>query len=166
MAVESADISNKEQLVFCIGSVDDDLVVHEDFIGMHPLQGTGADQIMFIIKDILLRMNLRLGDTRGQCYDGAEAIAGAKTGVATQIKAINVKCLYTHCYRHALNLAVGDSVKSVECLKGVFEVIRKICRLIKKSPKRNTMLDDMRKQSKNDSKGIHALCPTRWTVCC
>ena len=40
----------------------------------------------------------------------------------------------------------------------------KICKLIKKSPKRNTKLDDMRRQSKNDSKGIHALCPTRWTV--
>ena len=164
MADESADVSNKEQLVFCIRWVDDELVVHEDFIGMHPMQGTSADQIAFIIKDVLLRMNLRLEDARGQCYDGAAAMAGAKTGVATQIKSINGKCLYTHCYGHALNLAVGDSIKSVECLKGVFEVVHEICKLIKKSPKRNTKLDDMRKQSRNDSKGIHALCPTRWTV--
>ena len=119
MVDESADVSNKEQLVFCIRWVDDELVVHEDFIGMHPMQGTGADQIVFIIKDILLRMNLRLEDARGQCYDGAAAMAGAKTGVAAQIKAINGKCLYTHCYGHALNLAVGDSIKSVECLKSL-----------------------------------------------
>eukprot|EP00112_Aurelia_sp_Birch-Aquarium-sp1_P015994 Seg3588.3 transcript_id=Seg3588.3/GoldUCD/mRNA.D3Y31 product="Zinc finger MYM-type protein 1" protein_id=Seg3588.3/GoldUCD/D3Y31 len=164
MTDESADVSNKEQLVFCIRWVDDELIVHEDFIGMHPMEGTSADQIVFIIKDILLRMNLRLEDARGQCYDGAAAMAGAKTGVATQIKAINGKCLYTHCYGHALNLAVGDSIKSVECLKGVFEVVREICKLIKKSPKRNTKLDDMRKKSKNDSKGIHAICPIRWTV--
>ncbi len=134
MADESADVSNKEQLVFCIRWVDDELIVHKDFIGMHPMQGTSADQIVFIIKDVLLRMNLRLEDARGQCYDGAAAMAGAKTGVATQIKAINGKCLYTHCYGHALNLAVGDSIKSVECLKGVFEVVREICKLIKKSP--------------------------------
>ena len=164
MVDESTDVWNKEQLAFCIRWVDDELVVHEAFIGMHPMQGTGADQIVFIIKDILLRMNLRLEDARGQCYDGAAAMAGAKIGVAAQIKAINGKCLYTHCYGHALNLAVGDSIKSVECLKRVFEIVREICKLIKKSPKRNTKLDDMRRQSKNDSKGIHALCPTRWTV--
>ena len=133
MVDESADVSNKEQLVFCIRWVDDELVVHEAFIGMHPMQGTGADQIVFIIKDILLRMNLRLEDARGQCYDGAAAMAGAKTGVAAQIKAINGKCLYTHRYGHALNLAVGDSIKSVECLKRIFEIVHEICKLIKKS---------------------------------
>ena len=154
MADESADVSNKEQLVFCIRWVHDDLIDHEDFIGMHPLQGTGADQSVFTIKDILQRLNLRLEDARGQCYDGAAAMAGAKTGVATQIKAINGKCIYTHCYGHALNFAVGDSIKSVECLKGVFEVVHEICKLVKKSPKRNTKLDEMKKQSKNDSKGI------------
>ena len=95
------------------------LIVHEDFIGMYPMKGTGADQIVFLIKDILFRMNLRLQDARGQCCDGAAAMAGAKTGVATQIKAINGKCLYTHCDGHALNLAVGDSVKSVACLKSL-----------------------------------------------
>ena len=82
---------------------------------------------MFLIKDILLRMNLRLQDAHGQCYDGAAEIAGAKTGVEIQIKAINRKCLYTHCYGHALNLAVCDSIKAVACLKGVFEVVHEIC---------------------------------------
>ena len=129
-----------------------------------PKKGTVADQIVFLINYILLRMNLRLQDARGQCYDGAAAMTGAKSGVATQIKAINGKCLYTHCYGHALNLAVNDSIKSVACLKGVFEVVHEICKLIKKSPKRNTKLDEIRKQSNNDSKGIYALCPTGWTV--
>ena len=164
MADETADMSNKEQLVFCLRWVDDDHIVHEDFIAIHPMKGTGADQIVFLIKDILLRMNLRLKDARGQCYDGAAAMAGAKTGVATHIKAINGKCLCTHCYGYALTYAVGDSTKSAACFKGVFEVVHEICKLIKKPPKRNTKLDEMRQQSKNDSKGIHALCPTRWTV--
>ena len=72
--------------------------------------------------------------------------------------------VYIHCYGHTLDLAIADSIKSVDCLKHVFEVIHKICKLIKKSPKRNMKLDDMRKETKNESKGIHALCPTRWTV--
>ena len=100
---------------------------------------------MFLIKDILLRMNLRLQDARGQYYDGAAAMAGAKTGVATQIKAINGKCLYTRCYGPGtcFKYAVGDAIKSVACLKGVFEVVHEIFKLIKKSPKRNTKLDEM-----------------------
>ena len=121
-------ILTQEQLVFCLRWVDDNLIVHEDFVDMHPMKGT--DQIVSLIKDILLRMNLRLQDAHGQCYDGAAAMAGAKTHVATQIKAINGKCFYTHFYGHALNLAVGDSIKSVVCLKGIFEVMHEICKLI------------------------------------
>ena len=104
--------------------------------------------------DVLLRMNLKIENARGQCHDGAAAMAGTKTGVATQIKAINGKCLYTHCYGHALNLAVADSIKSIDCLKSTFEIRHEICKLIKKSPKRSTKLDDIRKEMKNDSKGV------------
>ena len=42
---------------------------------------------MVDLKDVLLRMNLRLQDAREQCYDGAATMAGHNTGVATQIKA-------------------------------------------------------------------------------
>ena len=108
--------------------------------------------------------SIPLSNIYGQCYDGAAAMAGTKTGVATQIKAINSKCLYTHCYGHALNLAFADSIKSIDCLKSTFEIGHEICKLVKKSPKRSTKLDDIRKEMKNDSKGVQALCSTRWTV--
>ena len=94
MADETADISNTEQMVFCIRWVDEFLVPHEEFIGMHPIPNTTANQIVAVIKDILLRMNLKMNNARGQCYDGASAMAGKKTGVATQIKSLNRKCLY------------------------------------------------------------------------
>ena len=86
MADETADVSNKEQLVICIRWVDKSFVVHEDFIGMYPLPRTTADQVVALLKDTLLRMNLTLQHARGQCYDGAATMAGAKTGVVTQIK--------------------------------------------------------------------------------
>ena len=38
----------KEQLVLCIRCVDDDLVVQEDFIGLHPMKDTTADHIVFM----------------------------------------------------------------------------------------------------------------------
>ena len=164
MADETADISNKEQLVTCIHWVDENFVVHEDFFGIHPLERTTADDIVFIIKDVLLRMNPKIQNARGQCYDGAATMAGKKKGVATQIKAINRKCLYTHCYGHALNLAVADAVKSVKCIGDALEVVREIGKLVKKSPQLDTKLEKIRSETKNNSCGVHDLCPTRWTV--
>ena len=79
---ETADVSNKEQLVFCIRWVDNDLCVNEDMIGMYPIKGTDANQFVFVIKDILMRLDLNIADARGQRYDGTSAMAGAKTGVA------------------------------------------------------------------------------------
>ena len=91
-------------------------------------------------------------------------MAGAKSGVATRFKEMNKKCLYTHCYGHALNLAVGDAVKKVSCLSDAFCAASEICKLVKKSPQRNTKLDELRERRKNSAKSVHAFCPTRWTV--
>ena len=56
MGDEAADISNKEQLVLCIRQVDDDLQVHEDFIGIHKIPNTTADEIVKVIKVINLKL--------------------------------------------------------------------------------------------------------------
>ena len=81
IADETADVSNKEQLVICTWWVDDCFVIHEDFISMHPLERTTADQVVAILKNALLRMNLNIQHACGQCYDGAATMAGEKTGV-------------------------------------------------------------------------------------
>ena len=96
-------------------------------------------------------MNLPIDNARGQCYDGAATMAGVRKGVATQINEINSKFLYTHCYGHALSLAVADAVKTVDCLKKTFKTARDICKLIEKSPMRNTKLDEIRSETKNES---------------
>ena len=77
-------------------------------------------------------MNLKIQNARGQCYDGSATMAGKRKGVAKQIKAINGKCLHTHCYGHALNLAVADAVKAVKCIGDALEVVREIGKLVKK----------------------------------
>ena len=81
-----------------------------------PLRGnwnleTGSEE------NCLISMHLRIENVRGQCYNGKFTIAGGKIGVATQIKALNSKCLYTQCYGHALNLAVADAAKLLKCIK-------------------------------------------------
>lgn len=44
-----------------------------------------AAALVAIIEDTLLRMNIKLEHCRGQCYDGASTMSGAKSGVATVI---------------------------------------------------------------------------------
>ena len=83
-------------------------------------------------------MNLRLEDAQGQCYDGASAISGCKKGVTTVIKSINEKRWFTHCYRNALNLAVGDCIRNGKLLAETFDTIKEVCNLVKKYPKRDT----------------------------
>ena len=80
-------------------------------------------------------MNQKLDNARGHCYDGAAVISGGKAGVATQIKAINSKCLHTHCYGHALNLSVKHACTKSQCLKDTFDTAKEICKIVKKSPK-------------------------------
>lgn len=66
-------------------------------------------------------MNLKITNARVLCYDDAAVMSGQKAGVATQIKALNSKWLYTHCYGHALNLSVKDACTKVNCLKDTFD---------------------------------------------
>ena len=56
MGDETADTSNKEQLVLCILWVDDDLQAHEDFIGIHKIPNATADEIVKVIKVINVKL--------------------------------------------------------------------------------------------------------------
>ena len=121
IADERADISNTEQLAVCFGWIDKNMEAHEDFVGLHPLSRTTADSIVQVLKDVLPRMNLDIKDSRGQCYDGAATMSGKDSGVTTQFKLESEKMLYTHCYGHALNLAIKDTCDKVESLKEAFD---------------------------------------------
>ena len=131
MADETTDVSNKKQLVICICWVDNCFVIHEDFIGMHPLERTNADQVVAILKNALLRINLTIQRVHKQCYHGAATKADEKTGIATQIKTITGKSLYKHRYGHDSNLNVADAIKSVQCISDSLKTVREIGKLVK-----------------------------------
>ena len=161
---ESADVSNEEQVVICIRWIDDNLIAHEDFVSLKPVAKCTSEMIVNVIKETINQMRLKVSNLRGQCYDGAAVMTGHKNGVAAKIKEENPKCLYTHCYGHALNLCVKDACTEVPTLTETFAITKEICKLIKKSPQREALLKKLRKESENDAKSVHAFCPTRWTV--
>ena len=58
---------------------------------MYNVDGIDAKSLVTSIKDVLLRMGLPLSNCRGQCYDGASYMSGAKGRVTAQLKTAVVK---------------------------------------------------------------------------
>ena len=61
-------------------------------------------------------------------------------------------------------MVVAGAIRSVKCKSDSLETVREIAKLVKKLPQRNTKLDKIRAETQNESRGVHAFCPTRWTV--
>ena len=110
MCDEAADVKNVSELVVCLRWVDDKLEAHDEFIGLKNVPNTDADSIVRKIKDVLLQMHLKLNKCRGQCFDRCYNIPLSKSRVALQIKSIEERALYTHCYANSINFAVGDTM--------------------------------------------------------
>jgi len=164
MIDESTDIANVEQVVLVIRWVDNALDAHEEFVGLYQTDSLEAKALVTIIKDTILRFNLKLEICRGQCYDGASVMSGIKTGVAKQISDQEPRAVFTHCYGHSLNLAVGDTVKQCKVMKSSLETVNEISKLIKKSPKRDALFQKLKQELAPETAGFRTLCSTRLTV--
>ena len=164
MVDETTDVANKEQLVLCLRWVDADLETHEDFIGLYEVQSIDSAFILRVIHDVLLRLDISINSLRGQCYDGAETMSGVRNGVATQILKEEPRALFTHCYGHSLNLACADTIKNIPLMKNALDVVLEITKLVKKSPRRDALLQKLKTEISLQSPGIHVLCLTCWTV--
>ena len=95
-------------------------------------------------------------------------MSGARKGVAAIILQDKSRALYTHCYGHALSVAIADTMKQSKICRDAFGTAFKIARLIKFSPKRNAAFDRIKSSSEDDSHsspiGICTFCHTQWTV--
>ena len=164
MADETTDAANKEQLVVVYRWIDDEFTVYEEFVGLHELEKTDSQSIFHELIKSLDELHLDIHRMRGQCYDGASTMSGIKNGVAKLLTDIEPSAIYTHCYGHALNLAAGDTIKRCSVMKNTLDAIHEICKLVKSSPKRDALLQQIKQEVQADAPGIRVLCPTRWTV--
>ena len=164
MVDETTDVSNKEQAVLCFRWVSDDLIAHEDFVGLYGIENTEAKTLVNMILDVLTRLNLSIKKLRGQCYDGASAMSGPRSGVAKQIRDLESRAVYTHCYGHSLNLACMDTIKSSKVMQEAHDITAEITKLVKLSPRRGTIFQRLKDELAPLDPGIRVLCPTRWTV--
>ena len=164
MVDETTDIANKEQVVIVLRWVGSDLSVNEEFIGLYAVDSIQALMLKEVIKDILTRLNLSVHKIRGQCYDGAATMAGCRNGLTKLMKDDEPRALYTHCYGHSLNLAACDAIRGSALMKNALEITHEVTKLVKLSPCRDALFQNLKKELAPEGVSIRVLCPTRWTV--
>ena len=164
IADEVTDVSNREQVVVCMHWVDGELEPHEDFRGLYKVDDIQSNTIVAILQDILKCLNLTLMNCRGHCYDGASNMAGSKSGVSTQLSKEEPRAAYTHCYGHALNLAVNDMMKKNRLMSDTLNTTSEISKLLKFSPRRDVVFERLKSELAPNVPGFRTLCLTRWTV--
>ena len=96
-------------------------------------------------------------------------MSGTRKGVAAIITQEESRALYTHCYGHALNLAVTDTVKQSKVCRDALDTAFEITRLIKFLPKEMQHLTKSSLAMKMiaiypSPIGIRTFRPTWWTV--
>ena len=90
---------------------------------------------------------------------------GIRNGVAKLIQDEEPRSTFTHCYGHSLNLAAKDTIQNCKILKSALDTTFEITKLVKYSPRRENLFNDIKEEIEPGSVGIRSLCPTRWTVC-
>ncbi len=126
-------------------------------MGLYSLHSITAASIVSAILDALLRFEIPLSRIRGQCYDGCSTMAGAKSGVAVQIQEKAPKAVFTHCYGHALNLSVNDTIRQSTVMRDCLDTFFELIKLIKFSPKREAMLNLIKEEVGSDSFNTYAV---------
>ena len=161
MADECTDVANTERFTLCIRSVGEDMSCCEFFIGLYQIAKIDSNSLVHAIKDTLLRMNIEISKCRGQCYDGASNMGGSRNGVAVQIAKEEKRALYIHCFAHALNLAVADTIRASKVCKDALDTVMEITKLIKFFPKRNAAFDAIKTADDHGiDSGLRSFCPT------
>jgi len=74
------DCCGQEQESLCIRYVDEQLQVNEVFVGLFSPPDTTGQTLSAVVKDVLTRLGLNLGNLRAETYDGAANMAGRFNG--------------------------------------------------------------------------------------
>ena len=164
IADEASDISNKEQLSICIRWVDKDFQIHEDPLEMIQVPETRALTLTNAIKDCLVRFSLPVGQCRGQAYDGASNMSGYLSGVATRIQNDVPSAVYVHCLAHCTNLCLQSVGRQCSSVRDSLDLVMELSQLIRFSPKRSSLFQNLQDQLATSAPSLKPLCPTRWTV--
>ncbi|XP_025197550.1 zinc finger BED domain-containing protein 5-like [Melanaphis sacchari] len=156
---ESTDITNMAQLMVFIRFDRNDEII-EEFLFCKPLQTHTTSEIIFTtINEYLIEINLPWSKCVGFCSDGARAMTGRLSGVATRIKKVAPLCKTMHCMIHRQALASKNMPKS---LKLVLDSAVKIVNLIKARPLNSRLFTVLCNEMGSTHKSLLLHTEVRW----
>ena len=113
----------------------------ESFIGFHATPSTEGRVLFELVKHVLGKLELKLDEIVGECFDGAANMSGVQRGLATRIKDCSPLSIYVRCYGHLLNLAVQDTMTDIEPLRNALGTIQSLYNFLEASPKRHAIFE-------------------------
>ena len=76
--------------------MDNDLRVHEEFIGIYEVYVIETTSLVVVIKYTLVRLNISLAKLRGQCNDRASNMSGVRPSMTTLIQGEQCNASFLH----------------------------------------------------------------------
>jgi hypothetical protein len=98
----------------------------------------------------------------GECFNGAANMSGVHKGLATRMKECSPLVVYVHCYSHLLNLALQDSMTSIESARNALGMVQKLYTFLEASPKRHRIFQDLEIEEDHINLTLKSLSATRW----
>lgn len=131
---------------------------------MVAVPNTTGETLFQVVKDVLIRLDLPIRNCRGQAYDGESNIQGNIKGVATRIQEEEPSAIHFHCLAHCLNICFQDITRQYQPVRDVRDFVNEILKLIRASPKRSQLFNNMKLETSPETLTLRKLCPTRWTM--
>ncbi|CAI6377563.1 unnamed protein product [Macrosiphum euphorbiae] len=162
LADETTDISTKEQLSLTVRYIDDDAILHEDFLQFYVIESLTGSDLASSILNALSSCGIDCDFLYGQGYDGASNMSGKYNGVQTVIRQKYPKALYLHCAAHSLNLAVSTSC-NIKSIRNCLGVVEKLYVFFNTPKRQNVLISEIEKSDTEFRvKTLKRLCVTRW----
>ncbi|CAB4042939.1 zinc finger MYM-type 1-like [Paramuricea clavata] len=137
IADETLDMSQTEQLSLLVRFVWNG-EVEERLLAMMSMNETIAEALFEAVTQKLQQHGIDVAHLRGQCYDGANNVAGVHTGLQARIKEVSPSALLTHCYAHILNLVIVDTMSKNKIARDFFGTLQNLYVFIQSCPKRHS----------------------------
>ncbi|XP_046856212.1 zinc finger MYM-type protein 1-like [Xenia sp. Carnegie-2017] len=161
---ETADISRTEQLSLFLRYVFNG-ETKETFTGFYSTKSTEGEVLYELLKTAIGRLELTLENIVAECFDGAANMSGPRKGLAARMKECSPLSIYVHCHGHRLNLALQDTMTTIEPLQKALGVIQSLHNFLEGSPKRHSIFNDIKVEDEDEdiTLTIKSQSATRWS---
>ncbi|KAL9979781.1 hypothetical protein ACROYT_G017496 [Oculina patagonica] len=158
---ETSDISRAEQVSFCFSYIANGSK-KEAFVGFRATKTTDGATLYELVKTVINNLQLDLQNIVGECFDGASNMSGVNKGLSARMKECSPLAIYVHCYGHLLNLALQDTMTTVEPLRNTLGTIQSLYNFLEASPKRHALFGDIETEEGSLLKTLKSQSVTRW----